>query len=93
VNGSNVLMSMPPVRTPVRLAEVEELRLAGLLWPEARERHADSAYATVERVGRGQIVLFAADPMFRGYTEGSGRMLLNAVIFGPGLGTSQPVPW
>jgi hypothetical protein len=93
VSGSNVFMSMQPVRTPARLAEGKALRLSGLLWPEARERLENSAYATVERLGRGQIILFAADPMFRGYTEGSGRMLLNAVIFGPGLGASQPVPW
>jgi len=93
IGGSNVFMAMQPARTPVRLSEGEALRLSGLLWPEARERFANSAYLTVERVGSGQIILFAFDPMFRGYTEGSGRMLLNAVIFGPGLGTSQPVPW
>ena len=30
---------------------------------------------------------------FRGYFEGSGRLLLNAVLLGPGLGTSAPLPW
>jgi hypothetical protein len=63
------------------------------MWPEARQRWADSAYATVERLGRGQIVLFVSDPAFRGFLEGTQRMLLNAVIMGPGMGTSQPVPW
>ena len=86
-------MSKYPVRTPVRLADENELRLSGLLWPEARERLARSAYATVERIGYGQVVLFASDPLFRGYLEGTGRMFLNAVLLGPGLGTSQPVPW
>ena len=42
---------------------------------------------------RGQIILFPNDPFFRGYFEGSGRLLLNALILGPGLGASQPVPW
>jgi hypothetical protein len=93
ISGSTALMSKHPVQTPVRLAKASELRLSGLLWPEARERHADTAYATVERVDRGQIILFVADPFTRGYLEGSGRLLLNALILGPGMGTSQPVPW
>ena len=44
-------------------------------------------------VTRGQVILFVFDPLFRGYFEGSGRLLLNAVFLGPGLGTSQPLPW
>ena len=93
IGGANVFMSSHPVATPARLADKNDLRLAGLLWPEARERMANSAYATVERMGRGQIILLADDPIFRGYTEGTGRLFLNAVILGPGLGTSQTVPW
>lgn len=91
--GDHVLMSKYPVRTPVRLVDPDRLRLSGLMWPEARERWANAAYATVERIGRGQIILFAADPFFRAYTEATGRLLLNALLLGPGLGTSQPVPW
>jgi hypothetical protein len=93
LSGQYALMSKHPVQTPVRLVGADELRLSGLLWPEARERFADTAWATVERVGYGQIVLFASDPFFRGYLEGTGRLFLNALLLGPGLGTSQPVPW
>ena len=67
--------------------------LSGLMWPEARQRWAGAAYATVERVGYGQIILFTSNPFFRGYFEGTGRLLTNAVILGPGMGTNQPVPW
>jgi hypothetical protein len=91
--GRYAYMSKHPVATPVRLADEADLRLSGLLWPEARSRWAQTAYATIERVGNGQVILFAFDPFFRGYFEGSGRLLLNAVILGPGLGTSQPAPW
>ncbi len=91
--ASHALMSKPKIRTAVRLRGADDLRLSGLLWPEARERLADTSYATVERVGNGQIILFASDPFFRGYLEGTGRLLLNAVLLGPGAGTSQPVPW
>ena len=91
--GSNAFMSKHPVRTPVRLADATELRLSGLLWPEARDRVADTAYVTVESVGRGQIILFATDPTYRMWLSGVQRLFLNAVLLGPGMGTSQPLPW
>jgi hypothetical protein len=90
---SNVYMSRHPAATPLRLAGAADLRLSGLLWPEARTRFADSAWATVEQVGSGQVILFAFDPFFRGYWEGSARLLGNAVLLGPGMGTKPPIPW
>ena len=92
-SGSSCLMSKYPVQTPVRMGEAEGLRLSGLLWPEARERIADSAYLTVERLGRGQVILFADDPTYRMWFAGQQRLLKNAILLGPGLGTDQPVPW
>jgi hypothetical protein len=91
--GSNAFMSKHPVRTPVRLADAEGLRLSGLLWPEARQRIAETAYATVESVGRGQIILFSTDPTYRMWLPGVQRLFLNAVLLGPGMGASQPLPW
>jgi hypothetical protein len=93
VSGSRVYLSKPPTVTPARLVDADHLRLSGLLWPEARHRLHHGAFVTVDRVGRGQVIGFAYDPVFRGYTEGTMRMLYNAVLFGPGMGTSQPVPW
>ncbi len=89
----SVLMATSPVQTIARLAQPESLRLSGLLWPEARERLGDGAYMTRERMGRGQVILFATDPVFRGYMEGTTRLFLNAVILGPGVGASTPTPW
>ncbi|NUP98171.1 MAG: hypothetical protein HUU28_18600 [Planctomycetaceae bacterium] len=73
----------------MRLAPSADVRLSGLLWPEARARLADSAYLTVERRGFGQVILFAAQPGFRGFHRGTNRLFLNAVVYGPGLG-AQP---
>jgi hypothetical protein len=87
------LLSMPPVETVCRLSEAGSLRMSGLLWPEAKKRWAKTAYATRESVGRGQIILFAGEPDFRGYFRGTGRIFANAIFLGPGLGTSIPVPW
>jgi len=91
--GSYTFMSKHPARTVVRLDDKNKLRLSGLLWPEAKERISDTAYATVERVGRGQIILFATDPTFRMWLPGMQRLFLNSVLLGPGMGTSQPLPW
>ena len=48
------------------------MHLGGLLWPEAAGRLAHTAYATREGEGRGQVILFADDPGFRRWTQGSG---------------------
>ena len=67
------------------------LRMSGLLWPEAAGRLANSAALTRERVGKGQVILFANSPTFRATTRGTARLLLNAMIYGPGLGASAPI--
>ncbi len=91
--GGNALLSELPVHTPVRLAAPDRLRLSGLLWPEARERIADSAYCTVERKGAGQVILFACPPDFRNWFRGTMRLFGNAVVYGPGVGANQPTKW
>ena len=90
---SYALLSKRPIETAARLAEPDSLRLSGLLWPEARARWASTAYLTREQLGKGQIILFAGDPVFRGYFRGSQRLLTNALLLGPGFGTSRPTPW
>jgi len=91
--GSYAFMSRHPVSTVVRLEDREQLRLSGLLWPEAKDRLVNTAYATVESLGRGQVILFAVDPTLRTWLPGMQRLFFNAVLLGPGMGTSQPVPW
>jgi hypothetical protein len=93
MSGSAVFLSRSPVRTPARLGTVTTLRLSGLLWPEARERFARSAYATREARGRGQLILFAGQPNYRASFEGAERLLINALLLGPGCGTVQPIEW
>jgi hypothetical protein len=66
----------------MRFADREHLALSGLIWPEAIEMIAGSPCLTRERSGRGQIVCFAWDPVFRGYSLGTQRLLLNAIYFG-----------
>ena len=67
------------------------VRMSGLIWPEAAARIANSAYVTRERVGKGQVILFSGQPNFRGSTRGVGRLWLNALVYGAGLGTAAKV--
>jgi hypothetical protein len=86
---SSIFLAREPVRTPARFSGPTDLRLSGLLWPEARDLWARSAYATRESKGKGQIILFAGEPTFRGYFPGTERLLINAILLGPGWGTEQ----
>ena len=67
------------------------VRMSGLVWPEASQRIANSAYLTREKIGKGQIILFSGEPNFRGSARGTNRLWLNAVIYGSGLGTDPLV--
>ena len=68
-----------------------KVRMSGLVWPEASEKIANSAYLTREQIGNGQLILFSGQPNFRGSTRGTSRLWLNAVVYGVGLGTTPRI--
>jgi hypothetical protein len=68
-----------------------KVRMSGLVWPEASEKIANSAYLTREQIGDGQLILFSGQPNFRGSTRGTSRLWLNAVVYGAGLGTTPRI--
>ena len=67
------------------------VRMSGLVWPEASQRIANSAYLTREKVGKGQIILFSGEPNYRGSALGTNRLWLNAVVYGSGLGSNSEI--
>ena len=91
--NSGLALVTDNVDVPARLAPADRLRLSGLLWEEARARWGETVYATRDRFGDGQAILFVAVPNFRGYYHGTERMLLNALLLGPGMGTAARVNW
>ncbi len=93
VRGSRTLIAPAGVRTVGRYPGPDRLHLGGLLWPEAAGRWAMTAFVTRESKGRGQVILFAEDPNFRGYFRGTARLFGNAVVLGPGMGASRTIPW
>ncbi len=76
-----------------RFPETDQIHLGGLLWPEGAARLANTGYATREALGRGQVILFADHPSYRRWMVESERMLINAILMGPGLGTRWSSPW
>ena len=94
VYTQDAFMTGPSVNTTARFSvDPNELRLSGLLWPEARTRWAGTAYATHERSGNGQLILFGGNPNMRAYFYGTRQLLLNAVLYGPGMGSSFDEPY
>jgi hypothetical protein len=93
VASDRALIARSPVHVVVRYAAYDSLALSGLLWPEAADRLARTACVTRESLGSGQIILFAEDPTYRRHTPALERLILNAAVLGPGLGTSRAAPW
>jgi hypothetical protein len=59
--------------------------LSGFAWPDNTERLLDGAvWAVTERQGRGNVVMFADDILFRGFWRGTAKLLTNAILFGTG---------
>jgi len=90
---AHAFLAKHPVLVPARFGGAGDLRLAGLLWPEARARWAETAYVMREGRGGGQVILFADDPVFRGMYAGTTRLLMNALFLGPGWGTARKAEW
>ena len=93
LSTSFAYLAQSPVHVVGRFADYDDLQVSGLLWPEAAGRWARTACVTRESVGRGQVILFAGNPAFRGYWLGTRRLLMNAAVFGPGMGTSTNPPY
>jgi hypothetical protein len=67
------------------------LRQSGLLWPEAAQRIANAPMITREQRGKGQVILIAFEPTFRGTLYEATRVLFNAIVLGPGFGTRATI--
>lgn len=83
-----VLMRALPLRTarsgatPVTVAK-DRIVIAGFSWPDNTQRsYAGGAVATVTSAGRGNIVLFAVDPLYRGTFDAPAQLLMNAIYLG-----------
>jgi hypothetical protein len=93
VGADDSLIAGSPARVVAAFPGVDTIHRGGLLWPEAAGRLARTAYTVRESMGQGQVILFLDHPVFRGWTLGTRRLFLNALLLGPGLGATPPAPW
>ncbi len=60
----------------------EHYRVSGFITDENLKKFSNSAYLLREDVGRGHVILYADDPNFRAFWEGTSRLFLNSIFFG-----------
>ncbi len=62
-----------------------DFTLGGFTWPNNTDRFLrNSVWAAVETVGSGSVVIFAENPVYRGFWRGPARLLTNAILMAPG---------
>lgn len=61
----------------------ENARVSGFVFEDNRENFPGNAYLMHEQMGRGDVVLFADQPVFRLYWRGLERLFINSVLFTP----------
>jgi hypothetical protein len=60
----------------------QSLRIAGFVWPDNTERLLNgTAYVIDEPTGRGHVVIYAEDPVFRGIWRNMTRLFFNSMLF------------
>jgi hypothetical protein len=68
---------------PVVFAGADDVVISGFSWPENTARtYGGKPYATVDGAGRGRIILFATDPLYRGVFDAPAGLLMNAIFLG-----------
>ena len=65
-------------------ASKSSLIASGLVWPEGQDLLVQKAFLMHQPMGRGQVIAFAEDPNYRGFSEGTMLLFMNAVLLGPG---------
>ena len=62
------------------------LTRGGFTWPDNTERLLRGTSLVIdEPLGGGHVILFANEPMFRGWWRAMDRLVLNAIVIGPAM--------
>lgn len=86
--GSTLLKASDnPFSTPVRYAETP--LMSGYIGEQRLTEMSGQAAVIAERHGKGLVVRFANNPIFRGFWLGTERLWVNALYFGPVVKTTE----
>jgi hypothetical protein len=58
----------------------KDVRISGFVWEETEKLFPKMAYLIDEPVGRGHVILYADEPIFRLFWRGLERLLLNSIL-------------
>ena len=86
VRSGNVLEAVGNTAVVGRYSRAGSLKLSGYLEPESEAALAGKAWMVETASGRGRVVGFLEDPVFRASYDGLAKLFLNAVLMGPSLG-------
>lgn len=81
--SSNLLFAPSKKGHTVGAFSKNDLRISGFVFEEMEQRLPDQAYLIDEPTGRGHVILFADDPLFRLYWHSLHRLFLSGVYFAP----------
>jgi hypothetical protein len=70
-------------RNVIYYARKSSLVASGLIWPEGQDLLVRKPYLMHQPFGQGHVIGFAEDPNYRGYTEATMLLFMNAVLLGP----------
>lgn len=82
LNNSSPVLSLTTKGDNVVYYPKEQFKISGYLTTENEKKVSYSAYLLREKSGRGSFVLYADDPNFRSFWEGTLRLFLNSILFG-----------
>ncbi len=60
-----------------------DTRLSGFVWEDTEKLFPEKAYLIDEPLGRGHVILYADEPIFRLFWRGLERLLLNSILLAP----------
>ena len=81
--------SKDPFASPVVYSE--KPLISGYIGEKRLEQMSNQASVIAERHGKGAVIRFANNPLFRGFWRGTERLWVNALFFGPSIkNTSLP---
>ena len=85
IEGSRVFapIKLNAGRNVVYYAPKPSLVASGLIWPEGQDLLVRKAYLMHQPMGQGHVIGFAEEPTYRGYTEATMLLFMNAVLLGP----------
>ncbi len=85
IEGSRVFapIKLNSGRNVVYYAAKPSLVASGLIWPEGQDLLVRKAYLMHQPMGQGHVIGFAEEATYRGYTEATMLLFMNAVLLGP----------